>query len=182
MYGSACQGKNKTRRLGTKKSRGRVIWGEWTQNVKLFLTWAKALQRSCIALEFLNNPGDEMLIAVQVSHPSPLVTPALAQGGSVQHHCGSRDFAHPGDVVTMAWVLSLLIVDTKVSSSHGPFLRGQLGARCLVQADYMRLLSSQRGQQSVPNEQIHIQVMDLLSLFTILLPAFVAWKEILSKL
>lgn len=62
----------------------------------------KALQRSCIAEEFLNNPGDEMLIAVQVSHPSSPVTPALAQEGSVQHHGGSGDFAHPGDVVTMA--------------------------------------------------------------------------------
>lgn len=37
----------------------------------------------------------------------------------------------------------------------------------------MSLLSSQRGQQSVPNEQIHIQATDLLSLFTILPPAFV---------
>ena len=58
--------------------------------------------------------------------PSP-VAPVLAQGGSVYHHRGSGDVAHPGDVVTVAGVLSLLVADTKVSSSHGPFPRGQLG-------------------------------------------------------
>lgn len=80
MYGSSCQGKNKTGRMGTEKSRGRVIWGEWTQNVKLFLTRAKALQRSCIAEEILNNPGAEMLIALQVGHPLPSHSCSCSRG------------------------------------------------------------------------------------------------------
>lgn len=109
--------------------------------------------------------------------PSP-VTPVLAQGGSVHHHRGSGNVAHPGDVVTVAGVLSLLVVDTKVSSSHGPFPRGS--ARYLVQADYVRLLSSQRGQQSVPNEQIHIQVMDLFLFSQSFSWHLFGWKEILS--
>ena len=80
MYGSACQGKNKTGRMGTEKSRGRVIWGEWTQNVKLILTQVKVLQRSCIAEEFLNNPGDKMLIALQVGHPLPSRSCSCSRG------------------------------------------------------------------------------------------------------
>lgn len=57
MHGSACLGKKKTERLGTKKSGGRGMFIERAQSVKIFLTRTEALQRSCIAEEFLNNLG-----------------------------------------------------------------------------------------------------------------------------
>ena len=38
MHGSACPEKNKTKRLGTKKSGGRGMLIEQAQSVKIFLT------------------------------------------------------------------------------------------------------------------------------------------------